>query len=153
MLWSEADSDFRKDILTFFEANGEIYESNIPKEPSLDRDTKLELILDELEVTNEEAVKLHEIYADIRGKKITVEKVESRLLHIRFEEKKFRLQKALDGVFDIDDSLEFNGSLHYILYAQSFHKILTLNTKTYEYEHLRDTVSDMLILVIEEDKE
>jgi len=153
MLWSEADSDFRKDILTFFEANGEIYLSNSPRVLSVDHDTKLDSILQDLNVSNEEAVKLHDFYSEIRSKKITIQKVESRLIHIRFEEKKHLLEKALDGVFDIDDSLEFNASLHYILYAQSFHKILTLNTKTYEYDYLLNTDSEELIQEIQKEKE
>ena len=77
----------------------------------------------------------------------------SDLKHIRFDMKKERLQKALDGNFDIDDSLEFNASLHYVLYQQSFHKILTLNTKTYSYEYLEDIDEAVLIQEIGEEKE
>jgi len=153
MIWSEADSGFRKDILTFFESNNEIYEGDGETEVSIDKDTKLDSILQELHVTQDEAVRLHDLYSDIRGKKITIEKVESKLLHLRFDDKKQKLQKSLDGVFDIDDSLEFNASLHYILYEQSFHKILTLNTKTYEYEYLRDTKNEDLVSEIALDKE
>jgi len=153
MLWSEADSGFRQDILTFFEANGEVYPSSGTQEPNLDKGAKLELILHELDVTHDEAVRLHEIYSDIRAKKITIEKVESRLIHVRFEAKKQRLEKALDGFFDIDDTLEFNASIHYFLYAQSFYKILTLNTKSFDYEYLQDTDFDTLVGEIEKEKE
>jgi ATP-dependent RNA helicase SUPV3L1/SUV3 len=152
MIWSEADSGFRQDILNFFSANGEIYTSDTPKEPSLDRESKIELILQELHVEQDEAVLLHEFYAHTRSKKITIEKVESKLKHIRFDLKKERLQKALDGNFDIDDSLEFNASIHYILYAQSFHKILTLNTKVYSYEYLEENDEAVLIQEISEEK-
>ncbi|MCW8953789.1 MAG: helicase-related protein [Sulfurimonas sp.] len=153
MLWSEADSDFRQDILNFFASNGEIYRSNTPKQPNLDREDKIDMLLQELKVTHDEAVLLHEAFHDIRSKKITIEKMESKLRHIRFELKKERLQKALEGVFDIDDSLEFNASVHYVLYAQSFHKILTLNTKVYNYEYLQDTDEDILIAEISEEKD
>lgn len=153
MLWSEADSDFRKDILSFFEANEEIYLSDGIKTQNTDKDTKLESILQELEVTQEEAVRLHEMYMDIRAKKITIEKVESKLQHLRFDVKKQKLEKTLDGFFDIDDSLEFNASIHYVLYAQSFHKILTLNTKVYEYDYLKNKEFDDLVVEINKDKE
>ena len=153
MLWSEADSDFRKDILNFFEANGEIYLSDTPKTPNLDREEKLDLILQELETSNDEAILLHQFFADVRSKKITIEKVENKLRHIRFDLKKERLQKTLDGVFDINDSFEFNASIHYFLYSQSFYKILTLNTKTYSYEYLQDTDEEMIVKDIIEEKE
>lgn len=153
MLWSEADSDFRQDILNFFASNGEIYRSNTPKEPNLDREDKIDIFLQELDVTNDEAVLLHEVFHDVRSKKITIEKIESKLRHIRFNMKKERLQKALDGVFDINDSLEFNASVHYVLYAQSFHKILILNTKTYSYEYLLETDENILIGMILEEKD
>ncbi|QOY54739.1 helicase [Candidatus Sulfurimonas marisnigri] len=153
MIWSEADVEFRADVLNFFASNGTVYRSNAPKEPNLDREEKIDLILQELNVSNDEAALLHELYAEVRSKKITTSKVESKLRHIRFSIKKERLQKALDGVFDIDDSLEFNASLHYVLYAQSFHKILTLNTKQYDYEYLQDTDESVLISEISEEKE
>ncbi|MDA7817924.1 helicase-related protein [Sulfurimonas sp.] len=153
MLWSEADSGFRQEILDFFYANGEIYLSKTPKQPSVDRDDKIDILLEDLDVSQEEGVLLHQAFSDIRSKKITIEKMESKLRHIRFDMKKERLQKTLDGVFDIDDSLEFNASLHYILYGQSFHKILTLNTKKYAYEELESTSEEKLVQIISIDQE
>lgn len=152
-LWSEADSEFRTDILNFFASEGEIYKSEISKEPNLDREEKIDQLLQELNVSNREAALLHDAFSEVRSKKITIEKMESKLIHIRFNMKKERLQKALDGIFDIDDSLEFNASLRYILYGQSFHKILTLNTKVYSYEYLQNTDENKLIEEISEEKE
>ncbi len=153
MLWSEADSGFRQDILNFFEANGEVYLSGKAKEPSLDRLQKIDLFLEELEVNQEEATELYDAFSDVRSKKITIEKMESKLKHIRFEMKKEQLQKALDGIFDIDDTLEFNASLRYKIFDQHFHKILTLNTKPYSYEYLEENESEEIIYRISLDKE
>ena len=153
MLWSEADSGFRADILNFFAHENKIYKSTTPKEPSLERDDKIDALIGELHVTHEEAVLLHEAFADVRSKKITIEKMESKLRHIRYNLKKERVQKKADGVFDIDDSLEFNASLFYTLYGQSFHKILTLNTKKYEYEYLQDSDEESIIEDIGKEKE
>jgi ATP-dependent RNA helicase SUPV3L1/SUV3 len=55
MIWSEADGGYREDILRFFEANGVIYVSDKPKEPSFDRETKIETLLEELDLNDEEA--------------------------------------------------------------------------------------------------
>ena len=153
MLWSEADSDIRSDVLSFFSANGEIYKSTKPKEQNLDREEKIDLLIDELDVNHNEATLLREAFSDVRSKKITIEKMESKLKHIRFEIKKTNLQKALDGVFDMYDRLEFNASIHYVIYTESFHKILTLHTKEYSYEYLQDTPQDEIISKIALDKE
>jgi len=153
MLWSEADAGFRSEILNFFASEGKIYKSNAPKELNLDREEKIDALIDELKVNNEEAVLLREAFQDIRSKKITIEKMESKLRHIRYESKKERLQKRLDGVFDLDDSLEFNASFHYVLYRESFHKILTLNTKLYSYEYLQNEDEELLITEIAQEKE
>lgn len=153
MIWSEADGDFRADILNFFAHEGKVYRSEAPKEASFDREDKIDSLISGLNVTREEAALLHEAFADVRSKKITIEKMESKLRHIRYNLKKERLQKRVDGVFDIDDSLEFNASLHYVLYGQSFHKILTLNTKKYEYDYLQESDEERLIEEISNEKE
>jgi len=153
MLWSEADSNFRSEILNFFAQNSQIYKSNTPKEINLDRDQKIDLIIEELQVTHDETVQLRDAFSEVRSKKITIEKMESKLRHIRFQNKKERLQKSLDGIFDIDDTLEFNASIHYVLYKESFHKILTLNTKPYSYEYLADTDEEDIVSQILSDKE
>jgi len=153
MLWSEGDIDYKQDILNFFEANGEIYSSGKPKELNLDRDEKIRSLLAEMDLSIEEEVKLYEAFADVRSKKITIAKMESKLRHIRFDMKKTKLEKALDGVFDIDDSLEFNASLRYRIYDKHFHKILTLNTKPYSYEYLEESPFEEIVERISDDKD
>jgi len=153
MLWSEADSHFRSDILNFFTHEGKIYKSPVSKEPTLEREDKIDALIDELHVSHEEARLLREAFMDVRSKKITIEKMESKLRHIRYNLKKERVQKKVDGIFDIDDSLEFNASLHYVLYGQSFHKILTLNTKVYDYDYLQNSEEELLVKEINEEKE
>ena len=153
MLWSEADSGFRQDILNFFEANGEVYASDKPKEFSLGRDEKIRDLLGELDLSIEEEVSLYEAFHGVRSKKLTIEKMEAKLKHIRFDMKKATLEKALDGNFDIDDSLEFNASLRFRVFDQHFHKILTLNTKPYSYEYLEDNSIEEIVYKISLDKE
>ncbi|MCD6433543.1 MAG: helicase [Sulfurimonas sp.] len=152
MLWSEADSGFRQDILNFFASDGKFYKSDKPKEKNLDRSQKIEAILQELGVDGEEAALLFDAFMDVRSKKITIGKMESKLRHIRFDLKKEECERALEGSFDIDDSLEFNASLKYELYGSSFHKILTLNTKSYSYEYLETSPIDEIVREISEDK-
>lgn len=152
MIWSEADSGYRQDILKFFENNGEIYRGEKKALPSYDRDEKIEMMLGELDVTPEEAVLLYEAFSTIRSKKITIEKMESKLRHIRYEAKREALEKELEGHFDIDESFEFNASLKYSVYGQTFHKILTLNTKPYSYEELDELSHEEIVKKIGDDK-
>lgn len=153
MVWSEADTTYRQEILDFFQANGEIYASNIPKEQNLDRVHKIESIMEELNVNAEEGALLFDAFMDVRSKKISLEKMESKLQHIRYDLKKDQLQKALDGFFDLNDSLEFNASIKYEIFGQQFHKILTLNTSPYEYEYLQKNSYEEIISKISKDKE
>jgi len=153
MIWSEAESAMRRDILTFFESDGRVYKSDKPKpEVGVDREAKIEALIEELEATPMEALRLREAYSHVRAKKITIEKMESSLRHIRFEIKKEQLERELEGNFDIDDSFEFNASLKYELYDQFFHKILTLNTKPYSYEYLQEAPFEEIVQKIAEDK-
>jgi ATP-dependent RNA helicase SUPV3L1/SUV3 len=152
MLWSEADGGYRKDILDFFVANNKIYYSDRPKNPIPEQEDKLEHIIHKLDANTEESILLYAAFENIRSKKITIEKVEAKLHNIRFEKKKERLQKELDGFFDIDDSFEFNASLEYKVYDQFFHKILTLNTKSYEYKYLDTANFEDIIQKVTKDK-
>jgi ATP-dependent RNA helicase SUPV3L1/SUV3 len=153
MLWSEADSDYRSDILNFFAANETIYLSDKPKKENLQKIEIIEELLKQLDATQDEQQLIIDSFRDTRTKKITIKKIESKLLHIRFEKKKEQLQSKLDGVFDIDNSLEFNASLRYKIFQQHFHKILTLHTKPYSYEFIDQTPLDELIERISQDKQ
>jgi ATP-dependent RNA helicase SUPV3L1/SUV3 len=153
MLWSEADSGIRQDMLDFFSANGEIFPSDKVKKVAPDRENKIETLLQELDINSKEKSLLHDAFIDMRSKKITISKIEAKLRHIRFEEKKSILEKALDGIFDIDDSLEFNASLKFKIFTQHFHKILTLNTKPYSYEYIEENSIEKIIEKISQDKE
>jgi len=152
MIWSEPDGGYRADILRFFENHDEIYRGEKREVPTLDRDSKIEMLLHELDATPEEGVAIYEAFATIRSKKITIEKMESKLKHIRYEVKRHALERELEGTFDIDESFEFNASIKYEVYGQSFHKILTLNTKPYSYEELDELSFEEIVEKIGDDK-
>ncbi len=152
MLWSEADGDIRSEILNFFTRQNHIYKSDKPKEINIDREDKIESFIKELDASPKEAILLRSAFLQTRAKKITIAKMESKLKYIRYELKRERLQKKLDGVFDTNNSLEFNASIHYFIYAQSFYKIITLNTKDYDDEFIQNKDDECIINKIEEDK-
>ncbi len=152
MIWSEAESSMRADILNFFESEGRVYKGEKTQIANYERDDKIEMLLNELDVTPEESAELYKNFVTLRSKKITIEKMESKLRHIRYEHKREILQKELEGVFELDDSLEFNASLKYEIYDVSFYKILTLNTKPYSYEFLDDNDIATIVETIGNDK-
>jgi len=153
MIWSEADSGFRKDILTFFENEGIIYPSDKTKKPVHTSLEKLDEVLQEFELTPEEEAYIYTEFGDKRVKKITSQKIESKLHHMRLEAKRERIEKKLDGFFELDDSFEFNASIHYVLFGESFHKIEVLRTRTYTTKELDDTDEAVLISDISEEKQ
>ena len=154
MLWSEADGTIRREILDFFIANDTIYPSDKEKKPVIQKEEKLKELLEEFEdITPEEEAALHDAFYTARTKKITPQKIESKLKHIRLTNKRKELELALDGIFDIDDSFEFNASLRFAIYEYHFHKILTLNTPCYEDNYLQETPFEEIKEKIAQDKE
>ena len=153
MIWSEGDGDIRSEILNFFARQNHIYKSDKPKESNLDREEKIESLIEELDASPKEAVLLRSAFMQVRAKKITIAKMESKLKHIRFELKREHLQKKLDGIFDTNNALEFNASIHYFVYAQSFYKIVTLKTKDYDDDFIQNEDEETIITKIQNDKE
>jgi len=151
-IWSEGDLDLRNHIVAFFKAENRIYPSPSNAVPSLERSEKISELIGELDVTPEEAKLLHNAYIDVRSKKITVEKMESTLRHIRFEKKKGVLEKALGGIFDLDDRFEFNASFEYTVLGESFKKIHTLKTRRFDYEMLQSESEAVIIEAVEAQK-
>ena len=153
MLWSEADSGFRRDILTFFENEGIVYPSDAQKKPVHTSLEKLDEVLKEFDLTPEEEAYIYADFGDKRAKKITPQKIESKLRHMRLEAKRERIEKKLDGFFELDDSFEFNASIHYVIFAESFHKIEVLRTKPYTTQELDETDEEELLSIIREEKD
>lgn len=152
MIWSEAETSMKEEILNFFINEGKIYKRQKESLPGYERDEKIELLLLQLDASEEEKQLLYDAFIETRSKKITLEKMESKLRYIRYEAKREALQKELEGLFDIDDSFEFNASIEYKLFGESFHKIHTLSTPPYPYEFIESHEMDFLLQKIELDK-
>ncbi|MEJ2500211.1 MAG: helicase-related protein [Campylobacterales bacterium] len=151
-LWSDADVDARAEVNAFFTAEGRIYPSPRTKEPSIERSEKIDAILETLDVTPSEARALHNAFIEVRTKKITPPKIEAKLAHLRFEQKRARIEKACEGRFDLDDRFEFNAVLSYRIFDETFRKIHPLKTPAYSFTYLNDTDEADLIEEISEAK-
>ncbi|MBD3801130.1 MAG: helicase, partial [Campylobacterales bacterium] len=147
-LWSDADVEMRQAITSFFTAEGRVYPSPNTKEPSVERSEKIDAILETMDVTPSEARALHNSFIEVRTKKITPEKMEAKLAHLRFEQKRARIEKGCEGRFDLDDRFEFNALLDYNLFGEQFRKIHPLKTPAFSFTYLNDSDETELIAEI-----
>lgn len=153
MVWSEGELSIKSDILHFFQNNGRVYKRTKEEAPSFERDDKIEMLLAQLgAITHEEEIALKEAFSTMRSKKITLSKMESKLTYIRQQAKRETLQQELEGVFESDESFEFNASIKYAIFDTQFHKILTLCTKPYEREFIDEYSIEEITQKIAADK-
>ncbi len=148
-LWSDADTEIRRQIVAFFTAEGKIYPSAKTKEPSRERSDKIASILETMDVTPDEAHALHSAFIEVRTKKITPQKMEAKLEHLRFERKRARIEQRCEGTFDIDDRFEFNAVLRYELFGERFGKIHPLRTPAFSYTYLKEEDEEALVRAVE----
>lgn len=145
-LWSDADINIREGIVDFFKLHGETYPGTKPKTPEHDRVQLIESLLAEIpELTPQESRQLFEIFIQMRSKKITLEKMLSKLTHLRLEMHRQELEKILHGRFDATDCFIFNAPITYKVYESSFEKIETLKTKQFEYGYFNDRSDEDVI--------
>ncbi len=145
-LWSTGDIHVREDIVHFFEADKTLYPSLTAPEPSLEKEEKIDSLLEEFkDLSPDERLQIFGAFLDVRSKKITFAKIESKLKHLRFEKKKERLQKALDGRFDLSDRFEFNASIAIDFKESSFKKITVLVTSVLDVNELISETDEHLI--------
>ncbi|MGZ5207453.1 MAG: helicase-related protein [Sulfuricurvum sp.] len=143
-LWSEGEAENRMVIVDFFTQNGKVYPNPKPREKPHEREEKIDELLENFELTRDEHVALHAAFGDVRTRKITLEKIASKLEHIRYLQKRETLEKALEGKFDYDDRLEFYASIHYDIGGEHFTKIHVLKTSPLENKRLQEENIDGL---------
>jgi ATP-dependent RNA helicase SUPV3L1/SUV3 len=146
-LWSEGETDNREMIVAFFKHEGKIYPNPKPREKPHEREEKIDELLEAFELSDGERRDLHAAFIDIRTRKITPEKIAAKLEHIRYTRKRERLEKALEGKFDYDDTLEYYAPITYNVGGECFTKIHVLKTPPLNEKRLHE--EDMEVLVNE----
>jgi ATP-dependent RNA helicase SUPV3L1/SUV3 len=144
-LWSESESDNRHLIVDFFVQNGKVYPNPKPREKPHEREEKIDELLETFEMTRDERVALHTAFGDVRTRKITSEKIASKLEHIRYTHKRELLEKAVEGKFDYDDRLEFYASIVYDVGEERFSKIHVLKTSPLNSKRLHEETIEVLV--------
>lgn len=149
-LWSEGESDNREMIVAFFKHEGKIYPNPKPKEKPHEREEKIDELLEAFEITDAERRDLHAAFIDVRTRKITPDKIASKLEHIRYTRKRERLEKALEGKFNYDDSLEYYAPITYRIDSETFTKIHILKTAPLSEKRLHEESLEILVPEITE---
>ncbi|MDP2850060.1 MAG: helicase-related protein [Sulfuricurvum sp.] len=149
-LWSEGESDSREMIVAFFKNEGKIYPNPKPKEKPHEREEKIDELLEAFDITPDERRTLHSSFIDIRTRKITPEKIAGKLEHIRYTLKREALEKALEGKFNFDDTLEYYAPILYHIDTESFTKIHVLKTPPLNEKRLHEESLEILVPEITE---
>jgi len=144
-IWSEGETDNRVMIVDFFTQNGKVYPNPKPREKPHEREEKIDELFDAFEMTRDERVALHVAFGDVRTRKITPEKIASKLEHIRYVHKREILEKALEGKFDYSDRLEFYASIVYDIGEEHFSKIHVLKTSPVDHKRLYEENIGVLV--------
>jgi len=125
-----------------------MYPNPKPREKPHEREEKIDELLESFALTREERVALHGAFADIRTRKITPDKIASKLEYLRYCHKREQLEKALEGKFDYRDQLEFYASITYTIGEESFTKIHVLKTGAIDEKRLKEGSNEELIALI-----
>lgn len=149
-LWSEGETDTREMIVTFFKHEGKIYPNPKPREKPHEREEKIDELLEAFDISDAERRDLHAAFIDIRTRKITPEKIAAKLEHIRYTRKREILEKALEGKFNYDDSLEYYAPITYNVGGETFTKIHVLKTPPLNEKRLHEENIDILVSEITE---
>ncbi len=149
-LWSEGESDHREMIVAFFKHEGKLYPNPKPREKPHEREEKIDELLEAFEITDAERRDLHAAFIDTRTRKITPEKIAAKIEHIRYTKKREMLEKALEGKFDYDDSLEYYAPIAYSVGSETFTKIHVLKTPPLNEKRLHEEALDILVPEINE---
>jgi ATP-dependent RNA helicase SUPV3L1/SUV3 len=144
--WSDADPQMRADIVDFLKAQNRVYKSSHPIDKAIEKNDKIDALIAEMhEVTAEEVKALHQAMMDVRTKKINRGKLEQKLAHLRFADKRTQVEKALEGQFDYDDSFVFHHAFAYSIFGESFKKIQPVRSAVFSYTYLTEQSADELI--------
>ncbi len=148
-LWSEGEGDNRELMVDFFTHNGKVYPNPAPREKPHEKSERIDELLAGMELSAQEHTALLSSFDEVRTRKITPEKIASKLEHIRFVAKRATLEKALEGKFDYNDALELYASIVYEIGNERFTKIHILKTQQLDSDTLRTSTVDDLVAYIQ----
>ncbi len=143
-LWSEADVEYRQEIVQYFKELGQVFGRSGEKQASDDKTEKINSFLDQMTLSDEEARDLHKYFMHERTKRISLPKMEKTLYQMRLAKKLQTLEKSLELSFTDDNALEFFAPISFSYGNESFTKILQIRTEPLSYTMLETSDIDDL---------
>ncbi len=143
-IWSEADVEIRQEIVQYFKELGQLFTGSGEKQASDDKSEKINNLLDQLTLSDEEAKVLQKHFMQERTKRISLPKMEKFLYQIRLAKKLQALEKSLEVSFTDDNSLEFFTPITFEYTGEKFSKILQVKTEPLSYTLLAESDIDEL---------
>ena len=143
-LWSEADVEYRQEIVQYFKELGEVFGGSGEKKASDDKTEKINSFLDQLTLNDEEAKSLHKHFMNERTKRISLPKMEKVLHQMRLAKKLQVLERSLELSFTDENALEFYTPITFTYAGESFTKIMQIRTEPLPYAMLEESDIDDL---------
>ncbi|HIC43999.1 MAG TPA: helicase [Sulfurimonas sp.] len=143
-LWSEAEIEYREEIVSYFQDLGQVYSGSGEKKAASDKTEKINSFLDQMNLSEEEANNLHKHFSDERTKRISLPKMEKVLYQMRLAQKLQVLERSLEISFTQTNALEFYTPIHFSYAGESFTKILQIETDSLPYAMLEESDIDDL---------
>ena len=143
-LWSEAEVEYRQEIVQYFKELGQLFTGSGEKQASDDKTEKINSFLDQLTLNDEEAKALQKHFMNERTKRISLPKMEKVLHQMRLAKKLQTLEKILELSFTDDNSLEFFTPIVFKYADEEFTKILQIKTEALSYALLAESDIDDL---------
>ncbi len=143
-LWSEAEVEYRQEIVQYFKDLGELFTGSGEKQASDDKTEKINSFLDQLTLSDEEARALQKHFMNERTKRISLPKIEKVLHQMRLVKKLQILEKSLELSFTDDNALEFYTPISFQYASEHFSKILQVKTEPLSYTLLEESDIDDL---------
>ncbi|MDF1880800.1 helicase [Sulfurimonas sp. MAG313] len=143
-LWSEAEIEYREEIVAYFQDLGQIFSGSGERKAASDKTEKINSFLDQMSLSDEEANDLHKHFENERTKRISLPKMQKVLYQIRLAKKLKVLERSLEISFTQDNALEFYTPIHFSYAGESFTKILQIKTDSLSYTMLEESDIDDL---------
>ena len=128
-IWSEAEYNSRAIIVKYLTQNSS--NSNYHKVQKgnkqiffADNSDKVLRLLSSLTHTKLESNRVVESFKDFKSSKITLDKIKNRLVYIRIQSKRKKIEDKLDIEFNSSNNIQFYSSYRFNIFGEIFHKEL-----------------------------
>ncbi len=152
-VWSEADVEPRQNIVHYFKELGKVFTGSGEKQNSPEKTEKIESLLDQLSLNEEEARELRTAFMEERTKRISFAKMEKALYKIRLKQKLHAIEKSLDLHISEDNCIEFFAPIAFSYADESFSKILQISSESLSFTFLQESSPQELLVALQEQKE